>query len=354
VQNSIVAQNSGGNCAASNGLTDGSITGVGSSNFVFGDSTCPGTVTDPKLGPLQDNGGTGPTMALMPGSPAIQAVPATGAGCAATDERGVARPQGIACDAGGYEVAPPTATTDPASAIGSTGATVNGTVTPNGSGSVYFEFGLTAAYGSTTATQTVAAVSARAVDAPVGALSPSTTYHYRVVTTTPDGGTAKGEDKTFTTLAADVAGGLAPGGGPGPGSGSVLAILTGLKLSPATFAAAPRGLSVQAAAKRAVGTKVSFKVNVAGTTTFRVVKPLPGRRASGARCVAPTKKNRRAKKCTRLVPVKGSFARAASAGVNSFRFTGRLRSKALTPAAYRLVATPRGGKAVSAAFRIVK
>ncbi len=50
---------------------------------------------------LADNGG--PTLTLMPGtgSPAIDA----GGTCsAATDQRGIARPQGAACDVGAVEV----------------------------------------------------------------------------------------------------------------------------------------------------------------------------------------------------------------------------------------------------------
>jgi predicted outer membrane repeat protein len=58
------------------------------------------TIADPKLGPLANNGGPTRTMALLAGSPARNA----GAGCPATDQRGVARPQGSACDIGAYEV----------------------------------------------------------------------------------------------------------------------------------------------------------------------------------------------------------------------------------------------------------
>jgi len=58
---------------------------------------------DPLLGPLQDNGGPTPTMMPLAGSPAIDAIPR--AACAVTtDERGVARPQGGACDSGAVEV----------------------------------------------------------------------------------------------------------------------------------------------------------------------------------------------------------------------------------------------------------
>src|SRR5262249_32008379 len=57
--------------------------------------------TSPYLGPLQLNAPGGlETMALLPGSPAIDAAGA----CEGVDERGVARPQDGACDIGAYEV----------------------------------------------------------------------------------------------------------------------------------------------------------------------------------------------------------------------------------------------------------
>ena len=56
---------------------------------------------DPKIGPLADNGGPTKTRALLSGSPAIDA--ASAAACPATDQRGVARPQGAGCDIGSFE-----------------------------------------------------------------------------------------------------------------------------------------------------------------------------------------------------------------------------------------------------------
>jgi predicted outer membrane repeat protein len=56
---------------------------------------------DPRLGLLQENGGFTLTMALRPGSRAINAADDTN--CPATDQRGVARPQGSHCDIGAYE-----------------------------------------------------------------------------------------------------------------------------------------------------------------------------------------------------------------------------------------------------------
>lgn len=62
---------------------------------------------DPLLGPLQDNGGPTFTHALLEGSPAIDAVPLDDCSEVTTDQRGVARPQGSACDIGAFEFVPP-------------------------------------------------------------------------------------------------------------------------------------------------------------------------------------------------------------------------------------------------------
>ena len=54
---------------------------------------------DALLDVLADNGGPTSTLALLPGSPAIDAADV----CEAVDQRGVNRPQGAACDIGAYE-----------------------------------------------------------------------------------------------------------------------------------------------------------------------------------------------------------------------------------------------------------
>ena len=57
--------------------------------------------TDARLGPLADNGGPTLTMALLPGSPAIDA--GDTALAPATDQRGFPRPAGLAADIGAFE-----------------------------------------------------------------------------------------------------------------------------------------------------------------------------------------------------------------------------------------------------------
>jgi hypothetical protein len=90
-------------------IKDGLMTGDGHLNLTFPTASCPGIVADPQLGPLQQNGGPTPTMAITPPSPAIDRIPPTAAaGCTPTDQRGVARPQpaGARCDIGAYEYKP--------------------------------------------------------------------------------------------------------------------------------------------------------------------------------------------------------------------------------------------------------
>ena len=96
---------------------------------------------------------------------------------------------------------PPVATTDPATAVSSTGATLNGTVTPHDENvTMVFEYGTTTSYGNTvTADQSpLSGEAAQAVTYSLTGLAPNTTYHFRVKATNP-GGTANGEDLTFTT-----------------------------------------------------------------------------------------------------------------------------------------------------------
>lgn len=69
--------------------------------------TCSGVVAgDPLLSPLQDNGGAAPTLLPGVGGSALDAGDAAACGAAPydTDQRGVARPQGTACDLGAVEL----------------------------------------------------------------------------------------------------------------------------------------------------------------------------------------------------------------------------------------------------------
>lgn len=106
VTNSIVAGNLAGetltNCALiAVPTTENNLSSDGSCLF-----TDEGSIenADPQLGSLADNGGPTDTLALQAGSPAIDA--GLNDVCTATDQRGIARPQGSACDIGAFERVP--------------------------------------------------------------------------------------------------------------------------------------------------------------------------------------------------------------------------------------------------------
>ncbi len=63
------------------------------------------TGTDPLLAKLASNGGPTQTQALEAASPAIDGGGTSANGCPPTDQRGVTRPQGPACDIGAFELA---------------------------------------------------------------------------------------------------------------------------------------------------------------------------------------------------------------------------------------------------------
>src|SRR5579871_3041736 len=94
----------------------------------------------------------------------------------------------------------PTATTGPASQVNTGGAEVTGTVNPNGQSTTYaFQYGTSTNYGSQTATTSAGSGSSDVqAHAMLSNLTSNTTYHYRVVATSPSG-TTSGSDATFTT-----------------------------------------------------------------------------------------------------------------------------------------------------------
>ncbi len=104
LKNSILANATGGaDCQA-----DAAI-GANTHNLIEDNLGCgtPVSSDNPMLGPLTNNGGPTQTMALLPGSPAINA--GDDANCvvapvANKDQRGVTRPFGAHCDIGAYEV----------------------------------------------------------------------------------------------------------------------------------------------------------------------------------------------------------------------------------------------------------
>jgi hypothetical protein len=312
--------------------------------------TCPGSPGDPKLAELADNGGPTPTMVLGDGSAALDALP-PGPDCPATDQRGVARPHGAACDIGAYERAAPDVATEAADGLGATAATLHGSVTPNGrSATVRFVYGTTTAYGSSTPDQAAgAAVTASDVAAALTGLVSGTTYHYRLEGSSADG-SATGEDRTFTTPTSS-----GPGGGGGVDTSAPVFLAASMK--PTRFAVNRRGRREPPVAAVKRGTRFRWRLSEGARIVFAIARAAPGRRA-GKRCVKPTRANAKHKRCTRYILV-GRFAAAANAGAGSKPFSGRIGRKVLRGGRHRatLVAKDAAGN-VSAPrhlrFRVVR
>jgi hypothetical protein len=99
--------------------------------------------------------------------------------------------------------AAPTATTSAATAVTATGATLNGSVNPNGRATTYyFEYGKDTNYGTkTTVTNAGSQTTAVTVSAAITSLQAGQTYHFRLDATS-DAGTTNGADLTFVAAAA--------------------------------------------------------------------------------------------------------------------------------------------------------
>jgi len=95
---------------------------------------------------------------------------------------------------------PPFVTTNAATSISSSSATLNGTVNPNGASTTgWFEWGTSASYGNTTQTFSGGSgTSDVAMSWTLSSLSPKTTYHFRAVGQN-SAGTSYGSDMYFTT-----------------------------------------------------------------------------------------------------------------------------------------------------------
>ena len=264
-------------------------------------------------------------------------------------------------------VTPPSATTGAATGVGETGATLNATLGAAGSSTAYFQYGTTAAYGDSTATQSVGASSGPSpLAAAVGGLEPGTTYHFRLVAEN-SGGVAYGGDQTFTT------------GGRGatfttevttttttqPTSPSLL-VLSETSLPPAVQHARQsttrwregNRLARISRAKTSTGTTFSFSLNEQATVTFSFAQRVSGREVSG-KCVAQTEKNRRKPACRRTVTA-GTLTFTGHSGTNKVAFQGRISAvTTLKPGSYTLVITATNSAGVRSApkslsFTIVK
>jgi hypothetical protein len=111
---SINGVNVGGDCSGGAADSNGyNLTGADCGFAENGDQTVADIVSAIGLSPLDNNGGKTRTMALISGSPAVDAIPIGAFGAngtqlcptaGTTDQRGKPRPAGAGCDVGAYEL----------------------------------------------------------------------------------------------------------------------------------------------------------------------------------------------------------------------------------------------------------
>ena len=137
---------------------------------------------------------------------------------------------------------------------------------------------------------------------------------------------------------------------------ATLPSLSRLALTNKRFRVGREATVLSARAKR--GTTFFYTLSEAGRVGIAVQKASTGRRR-GRSCVKPSRKLRKAKKCTRYTTV-GALTRTSTAGANAVPFSGRIGSRALKPGKYRarFTATDAAGNVASrkptVGFTVVK
>ena len=147
-------------------------------------------------------------------------------------------------------------------------------------------------------------------------------------------GTPRRDMGAFEYQAGTALGDSPPGGeAGGPGADTQAPLIGSFRATPSRFALAHAATPVAARVPR--GTRFRYALSEQARVTVRLQRALPGRRAGG-RCVRPTPRLRKARRCTRYASV-GTLRRSGAKGANIIRFTGRIGKRALRPGTYRAV-----------------
>jgi hypothetical protein len=231
--------------------------------------------------------------------------------------------------------APPVATTSPAASVTATSAVLNGSLVSGALAASYrFDWGTTTAYGQQTPAATLApSAAAQPVTATLSGLTAGTTYHYRLVATSPVA-TSTGADATFTTPAAVTGGTGGTGGLPGALK------ITRLRAVPTVFATrlpaacrvrvAPRSAAARrcAAARARLGTLIRFNLSGVGRVQLQF------RRVGRARPI-------------------GVIGGRGVRGLNRYRFAGKVGRSVLANGRYSITFVAGTGAKASKPVKVL-
>jgi plastocyanin len=231
----------------------------------------------------------------------------------------------------------PVATTTGATGVGSTQATLSGTVNPGGRETTYFfEYGPDALYGQTTSVKSAGKGStAVSVSAPLTGLSPETSYHFRLVAVNASG-KSEGADKTLTTTPTPLPPPPeAPPADPSP---------------PATSPTDPVGASPPATGPALGAAKVSAGKHGAPVRgSVQVLAP-----GAGGRLVVELRtKGKKRASAGRSVKAAVAAGNASFSVPLNARAKSALKSKGRLPLTVKIVLTPPGGAPVTVTKSVV-
>jgi hypothetical protein len=139
--------------------------------------------------------------------------------------------------------------------------------------------------------------------------------------------------------------------------------VSGFKLAPSRFRVGRSTTPTDArvAPRRplpARGSRLRFTLSEPADVRIQIERARPGRRI-GKRCMAPTHKLRKRRRCTHYTPTGTLTRRNLPAGPNTIPFSGRIGQRALAPGRYRATVTatdPAGNRSTPtrATFTMVR
>jgi Tol biopolymer transport system component len=171
-----------------------------------------------------------------------------------------------------------------------------------------------------------------------------------------------GPDQTHVylrALNADCLSGAGAGPQPGGETGDTTPpVITGFSMTNRRFAVGPRRTAATTRRRAKKGTTFRFRLSEDAATKIVIARKSAGRR-KGKRCVKPTRKLRKAKRCARYTTAATLKRSKTHVGANRIAYTGRIGKKRLRPGPYRatLTATDAAGnrsRARRVSFRVVR
>ncbi len=126
--------------------------------------------------------------------------------------------------------------------------------------------------------------------------------------------------------------------------------ITGLKISPSAFFAAPSGATISKAgnkAKKTYGATISYSDSQSATTTLVI--------GTAAVCKKPPKATGKSARCIPIKKTLGTFTHVSKAGGNKLHFSGRIKGEKLAKGSYTLEAiqtTANGRQLIAIGFKI--